>query len=216
MSDHSNAKPVSERIISKTRDVSCQTDFEPTALASSTPQKVKSEVTYSDFSDIQFTSHEVVSGALPSINVCGDPVMEEDGYLLNLSKISFSYRDYSANKTYMASDEDTDEEEFKEKELNFVKEPKYIVFGSAIDELFVRLKCNECECPVDPDDFRKEESDGTILRCSIYCTGGHLIHKWLSQPVLGKMPMHELLVGSGLYYPGARYRRSRPDQEHYE
>ena len=99
---------MSKRIISKTRDVSCQTEFEPTALSSSTPQKVKSKVTYSDSSDMQFTSHEVVSGALPSVNVCGDPVMEEDDDLLNLSKISFSYRDDGADKTYMASDEDTD------------------------------------------------------------------------------------------------------------
>ena len=34
--------------------------------------------------------------------------MEEDDDLLNLSKISFSYKDDSADKTYIASDEDTD------------------------------------------------------------------------------------------------------------
>ena len=45
----------------------------------------------------------------------------------------------------MCSDEDTDEDDLVHMtEKNYVNEPKYIVLGSALDDLFVRLKCNEC------------------------------------------------------------------------
>ena len=126
---------------------------------------------------------------VPTLPVFDDPEMEDDDDLLDLSKIS-SFRDDSTDKTFVCSDYDSEEEDRKvtEVEVNHVNEPKYIVFSSALDELFVRLKCNECECPVDPGDIRKSDADGTILRCSIYCTGEHLVHRWHSQPVLGNMP----------------------------
>ena len=184
----------------KTVDVSCQTDFsEPlTAIkpASSTPQKTTPSFSAEDM-------HDIVSGSVKQ--VCDDPVMDDDDDLLDLSQIS-SFRDDSADKTYVCSDEDTDEDDLVHMtEKNYVNEPKYIVFGSALDDLFVRLKCNECECPVDPDDIRKEDADGTILRCSIYCTGGHLIHKWHSQPVLGKMAAGNLLASAALLFSGQTY-----------
>ena len=129
-------------------------------------------------------------------------MVDGDDDLIDLSKIS-SFRDNSSDITYLCSEDDSDEDDIHEvNNRNHVNEPKYIVFGSALDDLFVRLKCNECECRVYPDDIRKEDADGTILRCSIYCTGGHLIHKWLSQSVLGKMAAGIMLTSAALLFSG--------------
>jgi hypothetical protein len=56
-------------------------------------------------------------------------------------------------------------------------------FESQLDDLFARLKCRECDCTVDMSDTVKDCSSGTILRVSVFCTNGHLIHRWLSQPL---------------------------------
>jgi hypothetical protein len=54
---------------------------------------------------------------------------------------------------------------------------KCIVFESQLDDLFDRLKCRECDCPVDMSDTVKDCSSGTILGVSVFCINGHLIHK---------------------------------------
>ncbi|VDH92763.1 Hypothetical predicted protein [Mytilus galloprovincialis] len=71
---------------------------------------------------------------------------------------------------------------------------KCIVFEKQLDQLFARLKCDECNCPVDLSDTKKDCSSGTIMRVSVFCTSGHLVYKWLSQPLIGNMPAVNLLV----------------------
>ena len=91
------------------------------------------------------------------------------------------------------------------KKNDIVSQKKYICFEDCLTDLFVRLKCTQCDSPVDPDDIVKDCSDGTLLKCSVYCTGGHLIHSWSSQPLLGKMPAGNLLTSAAILFCGQTY-----------
>jgi solute carrier family 8 (sodium/calcium exchanger) len=82
---------------------------------------------------------------------------------------------------------------------------KFIVFESQLDDLFARLKCRECDFTVDMSDTVKDCSSGTILRVSVFCTNGHLIHRWLSQPLIGKMSAGNLLVSAATLFCGQTY-----------
>ena len=129
--------------------------------------------------------------------------------LVNLSTVSNSFRDDSKDLTFVNDsdpDSDSDNEEESEK-CNIVKQKKYLCFEDSLMELFVRLRCPQCDSPVDPDDIKKDDSDGTLLRCSIYCTGGHLVDRWSSQPILGKMPAGNLLMCAAILYCGQTYTR---------
>ncbi|CAC5386339.1 unnamed protein product [Mytilus coruscus] len=79
---------------------------------------------------------------------------------------------------------------------------KFFVFENQLDKLFARLKCDECNCSVDT---KKDCSSCTIMRVSVFCTGGHLIYKWLSQPLIGNMPAGNLLVTAATMLCGQTY-----------
>ena len=82
---------------------------------------------------------------------------------------------------------------------------KFIMFESQLDVLFARLKRREYDCTVDMSDTVKDCSFGTILRVSVFCINGHLIHRWLSQPLIGKMPAGNLLVSAVTLFCGQTY-----------
>lgn len=67
------------------------------------------------------------------------------------------------------------------------------MFENCLDDILNCLICNICKCHVDSSDNIKEYC-GSMLKVSVFCTGGHLVKKWLSQPLLGKMPVTNLLV----------------------
>ena len=107
--------------------------------------------------------------------------IEEDVYdedsMLNLSTVSNSFRDDSKDLTYVQDESDDnscDEMDVSEKS-DLVLQKKYICFEDCLTDLFVRLKCTQCDSPVDPDDIVKDSSDGTLLKCWIY---------WTSDPFL--------------------------------
>ena len=137
--------------------------------------------------------------------------IEEDMYdedsMLNLSTVSNSFRDDSKDLTYVQdeSDDNSGDEMDIEEKNDIVSQNKYICFEDCLTDLFVRLKCTQCDSPVDPDDIVEDSSDGTLLKCSVYCTGGHLIHSWSSQPLLGKMPAGNLLASAAILFCGQTY-----------
>ena len=134
--------------------------------------------------------------------------MDDEDDMLNLSTVSNSFRDDSKDLTYVNEsdcDDNSEDESDEIVESDIVMQKKYICFEKSLMDLFVRLKCGECDSPVDPDDIIKDDSDGTLLRCSIYCTGGHLIHTWSSQPILGKMPAGNLLTIAAILFCGQTY-----------
>ena len=86
-----------------------------------------------------------------------------------------------------------------------IKENKYLVFESAIDTLVNMITCNLCGCPVDPNDTIKDLTGGTVLTLKVFCTSGHLITKWSSQPFVGKMPVGNLLVSAATLFSGQTF-----------
>ena len=67
------------------------------------------------------------------------------------------------------------------------------------------LRCPECDSAVDPDDICQDETDNAMFRCSVYCLSGHLIVRWASQPVLGKMAAGNLLTCAAILFSGQTY-----------
>ena len=127
--------------------------------------------------------------------------------MANLSELS-SFRDDPHDKTYEQSDLDIDSDIDMDKissELDLIADKKYIVFGSCIRDLLVRLRCPECDSAVDPDDICQDETDNAMFRCSVYCLSGHLIVRWASQPVLGKMAAGNLLTCAAILFSGQTY-----------
>ncbi|CAG2241995.1 unnamed protein product [Mytilus edulis] len=116
--------------------------------------------------------------------------------------------DYSLSVDQVESDSDNFENDISTcytEEQKLIKENKFIVFESAIDTLINKLKCNICECPVDPDDIVKDLSNGTVITITANCTSGHIVVKWSSQPFLGKMPVGNLLVSAATLFCGQTY-----------
>lgn len=116
--------------------------------------------------------------------------------------------DYSPSVDQVESDSDNFENDISTcytEEQKLIKENKFIVFESAIDTLINKLKCNICECPVDPDDIVKDLSNGTVITITANCTSGHIVVKWSSQPFVGKMPVGNLLVSAATLFCGQTY-----------
>ncbi|CAC5382298.1 unnamed protein product [Mytilus coruscus] len=112
------------------------------------------------------------------------------------------------DESFVESDSDNFENDISTcytEEQKLIKENKFIVFESAIDTLINKLKCNICECPVDPDDIVKDLSNGTVITITAYCTSGHIVVKWSSQPFVGKMPVGNLLVSAATLFCGQTY-----------
>ena len=104
--------------------------------------------------------------------------MDDEDDMLNLSTVSNSFRDDSKDLTYVNEsdcDDNSKDDSDEMVESDIVMHKKYICFEKSLMDLFVRLRSGECDSPVNPEDIIKDNSDGTLLRCSIYCSGGHLI-----------------------------------------
>ncbi|KAK3083763.1 hypothetical protein FSP39_002787 [Pinctada imbricata] len=106
--------------------------------------------------------------------------------------------------TYMSDDEEEIEEMDGDLHSSIVNENKLIVFESNLMEIINALTCSECNCPVDPSDTDKEYI-GTMIKITAYCTGGHLVRKWTSQPLTGKMPAGNLLVSAATLFSGQTF-----------
>lgn len=118
---------------------------------------------------------------------------------------SVSFRDDSHDETYICeTDSTTSGIELEETAKCPAEEKKFIVFESCLDQLLVGLKCSvpNCTSAIDPDDIKKDMSDGTVIRCSVHCTSGHLVMRWTSQPVIGKMPAGNLLTSAAILFSG--------------
>lgn len=158
-----------------------------------------------DLSDLKMSD---ATSSTP-VKTFNNPVCLDDSYTCE----SETYTDNRKDPDYVFDiNSETDESEHDDcnmstitHEQSYIKENKYIVFESAIENLIMRLKCNECKCPVDPEDIVKDLSDGTSITYNVYCTSGHLIIKWNSQPLIGKMPVGNLLVSASTLFSGQTF-----------
>jgi len=51
----------------------------------------------------------------------------------------------------------------------------------------------------------KDLSDGTSITYIVYCTSRYFIIKWNSQPLIGKMPVVNLLVSASTLFSGQTF-----------
>lgn len=108
------------------------------------------------------------------------------------------------DESFDAENVDDHNDDICDESSSLIQAKKFIVFENCLDDILNCLICNICKCPVDPSDTTKEYC-GSMLKVSVFCTGGHLVKKWLSQPLLGKMPVANLLVCAATLFAGQTY-----------
>ena len=111
---------------------------------------------------------------------------------------SFHISDHE--KSFDASDDTIESDtEYSFSAQSIVKERKFIIFGSSLDSLLMRVLCNLCGKPVnDCEKYTK----GTAIICHLNCINGHQMFRWSSQPYLGKMPAGNLFCSAATFFSG--------------
>jgi len=89
--------------------------------------------------------------------------------------------------------------------MSAVDDRKFVVFECQLDKLLRLLVCPTCQGLCCMDDIDKKCSEGTLLRVTAYCIKGHVIVKWQSQPLIGRMPAGNLLIGAATLFTGQTY-----------
>lgn len=122
---------------------------------------------------------------------------------LGISKIDPTFV-IDEDENFDAQNVDDHNDDNCDESSSLIQTKKFIVFENCLDDILNCLICNICKCHVDPSDTIKEYC-GSMLKVSVFCTGGHLVKKWLSQPLLGKMPVANLLVCAATLFAGQTY-----------
>lgn len=91
-------------------------------------------------------------------------------------------------------------------ETDYMKDEKFVVFESMLDQLFTRVRCDKCFLPVSNVSRSKL---GTSIHCKLYCPDKHLILDWKSQPLIGKLPLYNLLISAAIFFSGSTYETFR-------
>ena len=89
--------------------------------------------------------------------------------------------------------------------MSAVDDRKFVVFECQLDKLLGLLVCPTCQCLCCMDDIDKKCNEGTLLRVTAHCINGHVIVKWQSQPLIGRMPAGNLLIGAATLFTGQTY-----------
>lgn len=87
-----------------------------------------------------------------------------------------------------------------------ITDRKFLVFEGQLDQLFRLLTCPLCSCPISIDDIVKTSNEGTLLHVIAFCTGGHVIINWRSQPMIGRMPVGNLLTCAATLLSGQTFQ----------
>lgn len=85
-----------------------------------------------------------------------------------------------------------------------VEEQKYIVFEANIEQLCYHIQCSQCSSSV--TDIEKQVV-GSGLLATLKCISGHVVLKWTSQPLDGRMPIGNLLCSAATMFSGLTYQR---------
>ena len=126
-----------------------------------------------------------------------------------LSSSQQSLTGHPSDVTYEPSDSQatTSQSQSSLSVTSVVDDRKFLIFESQLDKLLFRLACPNCQCPCSIDDvIKKCSNEGTLLRVKVYCTSGHCIIDWQSQPLIGKMPAGNLLLSAAILFSGQTFR----------
>ncbi|XP_053553582.1 uncharacterized protein LOC128644937 [Bombina bombina] len=106
---------------------------------------------------------------------------------------------YISENESLSADETVKQHEASAK---FVKERKFIVFESCLDELLKKLSCKHvkrCDAAVE---HIVKSIVGTCLIVFGECTNGHKSKLWQSQPLIGETPVGNVLICSAVLLTG--------------
>ncbi|KAM4617354.1 uncharacterized protein O3C94_021392 [Discoglossus pictus] len=92
-----------------------------------------------------------------------------------------------------------------EPEEDVVKERKFVVFESCLDELLSKLTCSyndECHASIIK---RDKKVNGTLLTVYGTCHNGHTMKLWQSQPTVRQVPVGDVLSSAALLFSGCNF-----------
>ncbi|XP_069820489.1 uncharacterized protein [Dendropsophus ebraccatus] len=87
-----------------------------------------------------------------------------------------------------------------------VKERKFLVFESCLDDLFYNVQCRKSNCYYLVKSFQKQ-SDGSFLKVSGECYAGHHFEVFRSQPRRGRYYSGNLLLAASILFSGQNYQK---------
>ncbi|XP_072258558.1 uncharacterized protein [Pyxicephalus adspersus] len=91
--------------------------------------------------------------------------------------------------------------------VDHVKENKFIVFESCLDDLFFSCKCKaKANCMGSIVKLQKYRI-GTAIRVIAFCSNNHKFNLWQSQPLIGTTPVGNLLLSAGILCSGSSFQR---------
>ncbi|XP_053567520.1 uncharacterized protein LOC128657265 [Bombina bombina] len=135
-----------------------------------------------------------------------------DSELLNETVASSQFVDNSILKdpNYSPDTSMTTADEYsilKEKFFDFyVREKKYLVFESCLDELLHFLPCSQKDCSA-PIISKEKRILGTLLIVTGECLSGHEGKLWYSQPKIQQMPIGNLLYSASILFSGNNFEK---------
>ncbi|XP_043922025.1 uncharacterized protein LOC122797242 [Protopterus annectens] len=111
--------------------------------------------------------------------------------------------DWCEPSATMSVSENDETLEYENVEQQMGLQRKFIVFEDCLDELLRRMICPDCKAPA-CDDYEKRVV-ASMFATKVMCLNGHEIVSWQSQPVLGRMPVGNLLNAAAVLFSGSTY-----------
>ncbi|XP_041423621.1 uncharacterized protein LOC121395106 [Xenopus laevis] len=133
--------------------------------------------------------------------------------------MSFSCLDSTIESTEQGKDDDfepltefentetTFEEEEEKNEKDLIKERKFLVFESCLDDLLFKVRCGfsiECTSPIEK---LNKKTIGSSLSVTATCISGHEFQLWQSQPRIRNVPAGNLLLSCAILCSGASFQK---------
>ena len=121
----------------------------------------------------------------------------EDTEFLDIS--SSTLLDIEEDPSFVCEYSDASESDVSQllEEVDFVKERKFVVCESQLDELLSRMFCAQC---AEKSSSSSKNVSGTNISVKMLCSNGHEVLNWCSQQKVGKLFSFNLLLNCFLRY----------------
>ena len=165
-------------------------------------KKLKRQIDHDNTDEAPASSTPVKKNAEEDVPCC---MQEMDDDELGLKLLEETDLLDSKDTSFHCSDwaDSSLDKSFEENASKQAEERKFIIFESNLDLLVMRLRCPTCG---KPQNHVEKFVVGTMLKMKVECLDGHTIISWNSQPVLGQMPVGNLLCSAATMFNGEPFQ----------
>ncbi|XP_068126978.1 queuine tRNA-ribosyltransferase accessory subunit 2 isoform X1 [Hyperolius riggenbachi] len=155
-----------------------------------------------DVVDIVMSDPEPEDSPSPgSLEEDREKAVEGDEFLREMMESEDSYVDPTdLDNSYIYIPENTEP-------VNHVQENKFIVFESCLDKLLMCCKCQATKTCTGNIVKIKKYRIGSAVSVTAFCSLKHRFHLWNSQPIIGRIPVGNLLISAGVLCSGSNFAK---------